>query len=127
MIPRSSGGQRAALWSKDWKLAAHAIAAMTETNRKTARWRYWTARSLEESHEAEQAQPLYETLLADDNYYSAMAAAHLGRPVTPHPQSVPEDANALATLEARAGFRARTRAVLVWHATRSRRGVAICL
>jgi peptidoglycan lytic transglycosylase len=90
---------RAALWSKDWKLAAHAIAAMTETNRKTARWRYWTARSMEETHEAEAAQPIYESLLTDDNYYSAMAAAHLGRPVTPHPQSLPVDADVIATLE----------------------------
>jgi soluble lytic murein transglycosylase len=90
---------RAALWSKDWKLAAHAIEAMSETNRKTARWRYWNARSLEESHEAELAQPIYESLLADDNYYSAMAAAHLGRPVTPHPQSLPVDADVLATLQ----------------------------
>ena len=90
---------RAALWSKDWKLAAHVIATMTETNRKTARWRYWTARSLEESHEADQAQPVYESLLTDDNYYSAMAAAHLNRPVTPHPQSVPVDADVTATLE----------------------------
>ena len=89
---------RAALWSKDWKLAAHAIEAMTETNRKTARWRYWIARSREESHEAALAQPIYEGLLTDDNYYSAMAAAHLGRPVTPHPQSVPADADVLATL-----------------------------
>ena len=90
---------RAALWSKDWKLAAHAIEAMSETNRKTARWRYWNARSLEESHEAGLAQPIYESLLADDNYYSAMAAAHLGRPVTPHPQSLPVDADVLATLQ----------------------------
>src|SRR5580698_989681 len=89
---------RAALWSKDWKLAEHAIEAMTETNRKTARWRYWTARSREESHEAALAQPIYEGLLTDDNYYSAMAAAHLGRPVTTHPQSVPADADVLATL-----------------------------
>ena len=95
---------RAALWSKDWKLAEHAIAAMTETNRKTARWRYWTARSLEETHQADQAQPIYESLLTDDNYYSAMAAAHLGRPVTPHPQSLPADADALATLERAPAF-----------------------
>ena len=95
---------RAALWSKDWKLAAHAIEAMTETNRKTARWRYWTARSMEESHEAAQAQPIYAALLTDDNYYSAMAAAHLGRPVTPHPQSVPADADVLATLERTPAF-----------------------
>jgi len=95
---------RAALWSKDWKLAARAIAAMTDTNRKLARWRYWTARSMEESHQSELAQPLYEALLTDDNYYSAMAAAHLGRPVTPHPQSLPADADVLATLERAPAF-----------------------
>lgn len=90
---------RAALWAKNWKLAAHAIAAMTETNRQTARWRYWSARTSEESHDEHTAQPLYESLLADDNYYSGMAAAHLGRPMTPHPQSVPVNTNLLGTLQ----------------------------
>jgi len=90
---------RAALWSKDWKLAARAIAAMTETNRQTARWRYWSARIAEESKDSQAAQTLYEGLLPDDNYYSAMAAAHLGRPVTPHPQPLPANPGLMATLE----------------------------
>jgi soluble lytic murein transglycosylase len=90
---------RAALWVKDWKLAARAIAAMTQTNRQTARWRYWTARTTEQLHDSQEAQPLYESLLPDDNYYSAMAAAHLNRSVTPHPQAVPVNAGVLATLE----------------------------
>jgi peptidoglycan lytic transglycosylase len=90
---------RAALWSKDWKLAAHAIATMTETNRQTARWRYWTARASEQLHDSQEARPIYESLLADDNYYSGMAAAHLNRPVTPHPQTIPENAELLATVE----------------------------
>jgi soluble lytic murein transglycosylase len=90
---------RAALWAKNWKLAAHAIAAMTETNRQTARWRYWAARTSEESHDERTAQAIYESLLADDNYYSGMAAAHLNRPMTPHPQSVPVNADLLGTLQ----------------------------
>lgn len=90
---------RAALWAKNWKLAAHAIAAMTETNRQTARWRYWSARTSEESHDEQTAQRIYESLLADDNYYSGMAAAHLGRPMTPHPQSVPVNTDLLGTLQ----------------------------
>jgi peptidoglycan lytic transglycosylase len=90
---------RAALWSKDWKLAAHAIAAMSETNRQTARWRYWLARTAEQMHDPQQAQALYESLLADDNYYSAMAAARLDRSVTPHAQKLPVNAEVLATLE----------------------------
>jgi soluble lytic murein transglycosylase len=90
---------RAALWVKDWKLAAHVIAAMSETNRQTARWRYWSARIAEQSQDAQAAQPLYEALLADDNYYSGMAAARLNRAVTPHPQAIPVNADLLATLE----------------------------
>ena len=90
---------RAALWAKNWKLAAHTIAAMTETNRQTARWRYWAARTSEESHDEQTAQTIYESLLADDNYYSGMAAAHLSRPMTPHPQSVPVNTNLLGTLQ----------------------------
>jgi soluble lytic murein transglycosylase len=90
---------RAALWAKNWKLAAHAIAAMTETNRLTARWRYWAARATEQLQDAQQAQPLYENVLADDNYYSGMAAAHLGKTVSPHPQTVPVNADLLSTLE----------------------------
>ena len=90
---------RAALWAKNWKLAAHAIAAMTETNRQTARWRYWAARTSEESHDEQSAQPIYESLLADDNYYSGMAAAHLSRLMAPHPQSVPVNTDLLGTLQ----------------------------
>jgi soluble lytic murein transglycosylase len=90
---------RAALWSKDWKLAAHAIAAMSETNRQSARWRYWSARIAEQSQDSQQAQGLYESLLADDNYYSAMAAARLNRSVTPHPQALPLNTGLLETLD----------------------------
>ena len=90
---------RAALWMKDWKLAAHVIASMSETNRQSARWRYWLARTTEETHDLTEAQSLYEAILPDDNYYSGMAAAHLNRPLLPHPEAVPADNQALTALE----------------------------
>jgi soluble lytic murein transglycosylase len=90
---------RAALWAKNWKQAAHAIAAMSATNQGTARWRYWSARIAEESREPEQAHTLYEGLLSDDNYYSGMAAARLGQKIAPHPQAIPTNPELLAILE----------------------------
>jgi soluble lytic murein transglycosylase len=90
---------RAALWSKDWKRAAQAIAAMSATNQATARWRYWSARIAEESQDTQQARTLYEGLLADDNYYSGMAAARLRHTLSPHPQPIPANPELLATLE----------------------------
>ena len=95
---------RAALWSKDWKLAAHIIATMSDTDRLSARWRYWLARITEETHDLKEAQPLYEAVLPDDNYYSAMAAAHLDQPLLPHPQSLPENKPALTGLEHNPAF-----------------------
>ena len=90
---------RSALWSRDWQRAAHAIATMSASYRQTARWRYWSARIAAESGDAQQARTLYEGLLPDDNYYSAMAAARLHRLVTPHPQPLSSNPEVLATLE----------------------------
>ena len=33
---------RAALWAGNWSLVSQTIAVMSETNRQTARWRYWS-------------------------------------------------------------------------------------
>lgn len=90
---------RAALWRKDWKNVAQSIAAMSETSRQTARWRYWAARAAAQLKDPERARQLYQSLDADDNYYSAMAAAHLHRPVSPHPQLLPVNAAVLGTIE----------------------------
>jgi len=89
---------RTALWTGDWKLASKSIAAMSETNRQTARWRYWAARAAAKLHDSHEAERLYESLLADDNYYSALAAARLNRTIAPHPQSLPVAAATVATL-----------------------------
>jgi soluble lytic murein transglycosylase len=89
---------RAAILAGKWDLTLTVISRMSETSKQTARWRYWAARAAAKTHESAQARRIYEALLADDNFYSAMAAAHLKRPVLPHPQSLSTDANLLATV-----------------------------
>jgi len=90
---------RAALWSQDWDGALQSIAELSAASRATARWRYWQARAAEASGAAQRARPLYESLLADDNYYSAMAAARLGRAPTPHPSVLQTDAALMKGIE----------------------------
>ncbi|MGC4029548.1 MAG: transglycosylase SLT domain-containing protein [Steroidobacteraceae bacterium] len=89
---------RAALWAGQWRQAARGIAALTEETRRTARWRYWAARVA--AHEADEAaaRPLYESLLTEDNYYSAMAAARLQRMLAPNPQALAVNTDQLSTL-----------------------------
>ncbi|HTY50752.1 MAG TPA: transglycosylase SLT domain-containing protein, partial [Steroidobacteraceae bacterium] len=82
---------RAALWSQNWALAAKAIDALSPTDRQSTRWRYWSARIAQHQGDATGSLQLYESVLADDNYYSALAAARLHRRAIPHQQSLPED------------------------------------
>jgi len=90
---------RAAILAGDWKLASKSIVAMSETNRQTARWRYWAARAAAHLHDFSQARRLYESLLSDDNYYSGMAAARLHRAVVPLLQTLPVDQELLTSIE----------------------------
>jgi soluble lytic murein transglycosylase len=82
---------RAALWAGDWALAGKSIAAMSTAQRESARWRYWAARVAEQSNDPQLARQLYESVLIDDNFYSIMAAARLGRPLVPHAEKLVRD------------------------------------
>jgi len=90
---------RAALWAHNWKLVSESIAAMSDAARKTARWRYWAARAAERNGDPKLARQLYESLLADDNFYSMMAAARLTRPLTPRQEPLVVDEVQLAQVE----------------------------
>jgi soluble lytic murein transglycosylase len=90
---------RAALWAEQWQLAKQSIAAMSDTQRELARWRYWAARAAEHTGDPKLARQLYESVLADDNFYSAMAAARLEQPLAPHPEKLVADAVLLEQVE----------------------------
>jgi soluble lytic murein transglycosylase len=87
---------RAALWAKDWPLVSRTIAAMSPQQRSLGRWRYWSARAAEVANNQELARELYRSVLLDDNYYSAMAAACLGEAVMPRLEKLPVDRTQLA-------------------------------
>jgi len=90
---------RAALWAKDWSLASRTIASMSMTTRNLARWRYWSARAAESTNNPEVARQLYRSVLLDDNYYSAMAAARIGEEIVPRLERLPQDKTQLAELD----------------------------
>jgi soluble lytic murein transglycosylase len=89
---------RAALWAGNWPLVTQTIAQMSELNRQSARWRYWSARAMEQAGDTAPAHALFAALAPDDNYYSGLAAARLGIAVTPHPQPLLRDAGLRAHL-----------------------------
>ena len=103
---------RAAMWAGNWTLVQQSLAALSATDRQNARWRYWNARASEQLGDAAQARRLYESVLADDNYYSGMAAARLKVPLAPHPQLVPDDVTLREKLEHRPVL-VRTRELLL--------------
>lgn len=90
---------RAAIWAEDWQLAGKIIATMSSEQRGLARWRYWAARAAEHSDDPKLARQLYESVLIDDNFYSAMAAARLDRPLAPHPEKIVVDEVQLKQIE----------------------------
>jgi soluble lytic murein transglycosylase len=90
---------RAAIWAGDWKQVSRCIAALKEETRRSARWRYWAARAATQEGDTAGAARLFESILPDDNYYSALAAARLKRKVAPHPQRLPADEAQVARIE----------------------------
>jgi soluble lytic murein transglycosylase len=86
---------RAALWADDIATARRAIGAMSEAQRATAQWRYWSARV---SDDDDARVRLFEELQPDDNYFSAAAAAGLRDPAAIHPAAHPADAQTIAAL-----------------------------
>lgn len=82
---------RAALWHRDWQQARRWLEAMPEPQRAEPRWRYWLARTLEREHR-DQAQPVYEAVAREREYYAFLAAERLGRKPDLRPQPVAADA-----------------------------------
>lgn len=95
---------RAALWSGDWHAVSAAVATMPPALGQTPRWKYWAARAAAATGNADAAHGIYVSLLSADNYYSAMAAAHLDRTFTPNPAPLAADEAELVRIAALPAF-----------------------
>lgn len=73
---------RAALWAAEPERARAAIAAMSQAERDASSWRYWAGQL---SQDDDSREMILESILPDDNYYSAAAAARLRDRVRVHP------------------------------------------
>ena len=102
---------RAALWARDWKRAAAAIAAMPEVLRRQSRWQYWAARCAERLGQFAQAREGYAKVIPTDNWYAALASARLDRKVAPNLQPLELDDAAIDRLARLPAF-VRTRELL---------------
>jgi soluble lytic murein transglycosylase len=95
---------RSALWAGDWSTARDVLARMPAAQQGDWAWRYWAARAAAESGDDDTAMTLYESALGGDNYYSAMAAARLDRPVVPRLDPLPVDESTLNSIGATTAF-----------------------
>lgn len=86
---------RAALWARDFETARTSIAAMSAEQRGMAQWRYWAART---SADDAAADALYASILPDDNYFSAAAAAQIRDRAALHPEARARDPATMARL-----------------------------
>lgn len=103
---------RAHLWQQDWPGAAKTIAAMPESLRDSARWRYWAGRAAVAQGDTAAAHRYFVSVLANDNYYSGMSAARLQQTFTPNPAPVTADEMELKRIAALPAFM-RTRELLL--------------
>jgi soluble lytic murein transglycosylase len=74
---------RAAMRERDWPAVRVAIEAMSATERRENVWRYWQARALAATGEAEGARVLRDSLTRETGFYSVLAAEELGAPLVP--------------------------------------------
>jgi soluble lytic murein transglycosylase len=96
---------RAAMWAGDWKEVNAAIAAMPADQQSDWPWLYWAGRAAEQQGEKDDARALYTAALSGDNYYSAMAAAHLDERVVPRLEPIPLDAAQVESIASIGAFR----------------------
>lgn len=96
---------RAALWAGDWPLTARLIAALPDSLKSQARWRYWAVRAAEATHSGtdEARRETLRRLAVEDGWYAQLAAARLNRGYAPPNQSTADDAKLQSVVAALPG------------------------
>jgi soluble lytic murein transglycosylase len=91
-----------------WTNVRRTITEMSETERRDPTWRYWLARSMATSTNANDltaARVLRETLSRENHFYGVMATEELGLSIKPNFQSVKPADDAIAKLRERAAVK----------------------
>jgi len=95
---------RWALASGMWPEVLQAIGSMSETAASDSRWRYWRARALQETGQAEPAGELLHELAQEASYHGFLAADLLGLPYTVCPEAPTVSLAEVEEMASRAGF-----------------------
>jgi soluble lytic murein transglycosylase len=91
---------RAAIWKGRWQRAHQVIGAMPAALQQQTRWRYWLGRAEEQLGNSTQSQQLFKSLLSDDNYYAALAAARMHQSYAPNPTMIVVNESQVLKIEA---------------------------
>lgn len=97
---------KAALRTAQWDKARAFLGGLNVEEQQETRWRYWRARILEETGEAEQARQLYLALTQERDYYGFLAADRLDREYAMRHRSVETSPEELSAMLSRKGVQA---------------------
>ncbi|HET7776448.1 MAG TPA: transglycosylase SLT domain-containing protein, partial [Azospira sp.] len=87
---------RAALRAQDWDLVRHAVEAMTPTQAADPSWTYWLGRAYKANGRADLANPLFERIAGQPNFYGNLAEEEMGRSIKVPPTARPPSREELA-------------------------------
>lgn len=89
---------RSALHDRDWRAVGEEIQAMPAALKQERRWRYWWARSQENTGQPDHAQSVFADLAAQADYYGFLSADRLAKNYPLCPLNRPTDAQVLAEI-----------------------------
>ncbi|MGN8197562.1 transglycosylase SLT domain-containing protein [Salinisphaera sp. RV14] len=91
---------RAAVYQQRWPLVLDAINSLPAEAASDEQWQYWKARALAKTGRKQQARAIYKRLAAHRSYHGYLAADAIGHGYSFNAQPVPDNAAALARVEA---------------------------
>ena len=97
---------KAALRAGQWHKARAFLGGLNVEEQQETRWRYWRARILEETGEAEEARKLYLALTGERDYYGFLASDRMGREYSMRHRSVEASPEELSAMLSRKGVQA---------------------
>ncbi|HET7775324.1 MAG TPA: transglycosylase SLT domain-containing protein, partial [Azospira sp.] len=87
---------RAGLRAQDWPLVKQAVEAMTPVQAAEPTWTYWLGRAYKAGGRADLANPLFERIAGQPNFYGNLAEEELGRSIKVPPAARPVSKEELA-------------------------------